>query len=116
MTDNSELIKKAVEYADGFDITEGQFTFPSGHYFNISPAFTGGEPQIKGWMLDALAAQLVRQIDATEHWFESRDDGEAVIWHRDGSGKVTKASEPFDRTMNTLTACVEFYEGQDNDR
>jgi hypothetical protein len=94
---DQDYIKAAVELADGWDmvgpqiIGEGAITLT----------------RTNQMILDALAAHLVRQVDATHYLFESRNDGEAIVCNCDGSGKITKASEPYDRTRNTIKAIVD---------
>jgi hypothetical protein len=107
----SDLIRKAVELADGFDITENQLTFPSGHYFTVN-----SEIDIKDWMMDCVAAQLVRQVDALPH--DENDNENAMVELDFGevrvynfnipppAANVTKC-EGDDRTLNTIKAIVE---------
>ena len=112
----TDYIKAGVELADGWSYrsnkcqllsdrskpgsfwikADGPPKHPGCHIDNAFPVY-----------IDALAAQLVRQVDATDNWFESLDDGEAIVWNRDGSGKIAKASEPNGRTMNTIKAIVD---------
>lgn len=75
-------------------------------------------------LLDALAAQLVRQVDAMngfdfeerfkdgQYAFSSDEYGTAKVWAKDSGlswGRITKANDD-DRTMNTLKAIDDFYQ------
>lgn len=106
MTDK-DIIRKAVELADGWCWNwDGAFNADISNQM----IFGRGAVDPQQWALDALAAQLVRQVDALhDGWlFESYEDRATVIrfdlcgmprqkWHESGT----------DRTMNTLRAIVE---------
>ena len=99
---------KAIRLADGFDLTEDQLTFPSGHYFTVKSA-----DHIVPWMLDALAAQLVRQVDALEVYGLWVTDEGVTVWSESedtpyGPARTFAAQiEGDDRTMNTIKAIVD---------
>lgn len=87
MTDQ-EIIRKAVELLDG------------DHYF----------PTDTQWGLDALAAQLVRQVDALDRYaFGSDEAGWASVWDEMPSNfeRIAIVDEDVDRTMNTLKCIVD---------
>jgi len=108
MTDE-EYIRRAVELADGFE-------WDDEHHIAQLPdewiAFDGNSlPQ---YFLDALAAQLVRQVDdisgETTFFFTSQYDG-VYLWAGDynaeaGRRDVFKAASQ-DRTANTIKAIVD---------
>ena len=106
----SDLIRKAVELADGFEWDDNTLT---GNFFIGFPlsAAERRHQLRQHWReaddtvaLDALAAQLVRQVDALE-W-------DTIIW-RNGTGIYDRLLEAQthingpDRTMNTIKAIVE---------
>lgn len=97
----TDYIRKAVELADGFDLTENQLTFPSGHYFTVD-----SEMDIRDWMMDCVAAQLVRQVDALgagyECWWLDADTCLVLI-----PGQETVKVVGANRTMNTIKAIVD---------
>ena len=100
-----DYIRKAMELADGFDLTEDQLTLPSGHYFMVCC-----NDVIRPWMLDALAAQLVRQVDALdEYWFDNDKYCGSVVDSLGSSVGFSESptDEPYDRTMNTIKAIVD---------
>ena len=107
MTDE-EIIRRAVELApDCFAIKpwhDGVFRFVM-YAPGWDPVvnFTDDLNDLPQWFLDALAAQLVRQVDAIHP--EMLD-----IWYdmtRIRTGKERFFAEGKDRTMNTLRAIVE---------
>ncbi len=93
-----EYIRKAVELADGFQLTgDGKhFSLPHGNYL---PAIKNCPQQY----LDALAAQLVRQVDATNYEVRMQACATTIFyggkefWQLGGKG----------RTMNTIKAIVD---------
>ncbi len=88
MTDE-KYIRKAVELAYGWDLSD------------LNDEFWSGRRQM---MLDALAAQLVRQVDALgSPRVAVFTDGGAMV---DGSGAYAKC-RGLDRTMNTIMAIVD---------
>ena len=86
----NDYIKKAVELADGFS-------------FNDKDAYFSTDELGCMW-LDALAAQLVRQVDAL---------GTVTLNIYDRGTEVGKSGQPWatgiahDRTMNTIKAIVD---------
>ena len=97
-----EIIRKAVGYADGWRLNKtGQVTSNGGYFGHIE------DQEI----LDALATQLRRQINAME-------DCEVVVDKRHVTAyKIATPIQAFgpDETENSLRACVEFYEDKDDD-
>ena len=107
----NELIRKAAELAGWLEVDE------EGPYLQIpAQPFSAYLDEIKApcyeYLLDALAAQLVRQVDALDGYsFESSFDGLTWIISNDlefrSSGSVLVEIEGPDRTMNTIKAIVE---------
>ena len=107
MTDE-EYIRKAVELAHGrweiSDLTGNAFVPP---FYNSSyPLNT-----LEQWHLDALAAQLVRQVDALAEQIHEVDISKGEVWvgtcdSYDGIKGIAKVRGP-DRTMNTIKAIVD---------
>lgn len=97
MTDN-EYIRKAVELADGWEVTDtGDIISPIAAYV--------GEPMHQCF-LDALAAQLVRQVDALPEPIRVLADRSCEC----GAGRsftVVGTRHSNDRTMNTIKAIVD---------
>ncbi len=101
----NDYIRKAVELADGFDIV----TEKDGTLRIDTPLFAGYPcpvPHPPQMVLDALAAQLVRQVDAL-------DFPVMVIASRDATS-IVEPDETFyspsqneGRTMNTIKAIVD---------
>ena len=95
MTDE-DYIKQAIELADGWSISEGRFFVPP--FFNLSTE------QLQQSDLDALAAQLVRQVDALGYV-------EILIFACGTevrlSGQEHVARIASGRTMNTIKAIVD---------
>ena len=110
MTD-LKLITKAVELSDGFGFNNktvgGQlvYRYPTGTIVVHSPS---GFPV---WFFDALAAQLVRQVDAldTPDTVEITHDSVWVGYRskNNESWKRTRRTKSRDRTMNTIKAIVD---------
>ena len=104
MTDE-EYIRKAVELADGWEWCDGGFEDD-----NIIESLSGyrgsiiATPELK----DALAAQLVRQVDALEtHRVESHAASVMVYeTHYPVNHAIAVRHGP-DRTMNTIKAIVD---------
>lgn len=95
----TDLIKRAVELADGWSVHGGWGTTALQEHTNQKA-------------LDALAAQLVRQVDATDnYWVQSDDEQVAVLpkWCDPDTHDTPDAffEEGPDRTMNTIKAIVE---------
>ena len=100
MNDNA-YIKKAVELADGWEY--GSIYEPPFAAFDIPI------DEWEQWKLDALAAQLVRQVDATDRYsFFSHRDCATVTEYVDGyPNEKGGAIKRDDRTMNTIKAIVD---------
>ena len=95
---DEEIIRKAVELAEGFS---------NGRGFVIYRSRPMGCPVDNQEMLDALAAQLVRQVDAHESaWIDISSNGCCRIFCGDGDKEMATQLGP-DRTMNTLRVIVE---------
>lgn len=95
----TDTIKKAVSLADGWDLTEGQLTAPDGSWTYVQVS------QIPQHYLDALAAQLTRQVDAAGAYITT------YIGRTDVHSTVTQdqlaSVRGDDRAMNTINAIVE---------
>ncbi len=104
-------IRKAVELADGFDYYEQSrqivLTYGPSEYDFIS-TFT---EDLDRWFLDALAAQLVRQVDAIDSISLDNKGGEfpeIIVWNfRPGKNRMAASQRGPDRTMNTIKAIVD---------
>ena len=98
---DKNILKKAVELADGWGLTHDGFVF--------GPQIVGTHVDRMGQPAkDALAAQLVRQVDALpcgelEVWVRRN-----IAWveHEDGSRPISRY-DGIDRTENTITVVVE---------
>ncbi len=110
----SDLIRKAVELADGWELDVS----PDGHTYDFIKMPAESKWSGLGWArstyqptLDALAAQLVRQVDAhPKYYVMSETMGRcAVVVYRNGNfiPHILAEQEGQDRTMNTITAIVE---------
>ena len=103
---DEDYIKKAVELADRWFVTDANIVKATG----ISP-FHIGSTHFAQATIDALAAQLVRQVDAIEapkhpdrpSAFYSTPH-ECQVWMR---GKVASVKTADDRTMNTIKAIID---------
>ena len=122
---NEEYIRKAVELADGWFIAKnGAITLPQPKdaYIDWPLLYLSDFPTLKpqvvlNWvLLDALAAQLVRQVLAKGIPFEITHDvdkwGVALMEGYDvyvghPIDYVLECAKDSDRTMNTLKAIVE---------
>jgi hypothetical protein len=99
---DEDYIRKAVELADGWGLV-----IQKGDAFAIFPPNTRPIQCHFRFVRDALAAQLVRQVDATQYEVciapsytevgDFSEDGEECLAVEDGS----------DRTMNTIKAIVD---------
>lgn len=95
----NDYIRKAVELADGFRwLNRDQVEVPDLNNVVLRPF----EQQ---WFLDALAAQLVRQVDALDDIRCDVDSRYSEVW---GNGQQTLGKHiSDDRTMNTIKAIVD---------
>ncbi len=118
MPPDQDYIRKAVELADGWEVNgadekwaNGPFTFD----FQIDPA---DRPHVgvEQWHLDALAAQLMRQVDVLDGYFvtvgNEMEASRVVIYgpkFRAWCGHVIDGGDVNgpDRTMNTIKAIVD---------
>ena len=106
--DDSQYIFKAVELADAFvPIGPEQWSITGADNFSIAQSSITDGPE--KWFLDALAAQLVRQVDALGANVRVSKDKTTIFpsvkadpyWQN-----ITKLKGP-DRTMNTIKAIVD---------
>ncbi len=100
---DSEHIRKAVELADGWTMASSSVVQPPTKHLAMSIH----NPST--WILDALAAQLVRQVDALDSnliAFGSASTGQAMVYRDALAGDVVIVDEG-DRTMNTIKAIIE---------
>ena len=108
---NEELIRKAVKLANGWEWNSG-FVHVCLHPVNGSYEFlfNAYEGLPEQWHLDALAAQLVRQVDELESCIAVYiEPGVAKVGELVTEGfliNVTHSRGP-DRTINTIRAIVE---------
>lgn len=93
----TDYICDGIRLADGWDLTEGQLTLPGGKFTYVT------KDDFPQYYKDAIAAQLVRQVDALggEVWFRNR---EQVFVFKDG--EQARGTDP-DRTMNTIRVIVD---------
>ena len=102
MKTEQDYIRKAVQLADGWHVTTGteQFMIIGGGFSHQPPTQS---------MLDALAAQLVRQVDAlADYWVQSTWE-RVYVMQIDETGDlgVMKRCRNSDRTMSTIKAIVD---------
>ena len=107
----TDYIKRAVELADGWNWLDGKGKWAIWAPWNDALLAYSAEHIESQWVLDALAAQLVRQVDAIEN-FE-------LLIRRDVTQLINVYSEAFEmdemieysgghgRTMNTIRAIVD---------
>ena len=112
MRTDQVYIRKAVELSDGFKWYEITTLDPTDHsWIKLPEAFGWTEPLWFKWneqsALDALAAQLVRQIDAHPDGFWSCGPTGTTISNSDGRCIGYTFSKGEDRTMNTIKAIVD---------
>jgi len=104
----SDLIRKAVELADGWDTGSVQKDWVLCPYdWTSKPIF-----KIHQGELDALAAQLVRQVDINDpnigdYTVTTFVDHSVVEHWQFGVSQIVGYAESPDRTMNTIKAIVE---------
>ncbi len=95
---DQDYIRKAVELADGWRNGPGPAVVQAPR---MELCTLGSMPQ--GY-LDALAAQLVRQVDAIEVGIITTELGSIHIW---GDHTMIAQSTQDDRTMNAIIAIVD---------
>ena len=95
----TNYIKKAVELADGWSITSDDC---------VTTTEFGGlaHPTESRILLDALAAQLVRQVDLHHEVWTSPNKSTICSALVDGGNRIAGHSGS-DRTMNTIKAIVD---------
>ena len=103
MTNPDTVIRRAVELADGWFITEGS----SIEYVWCSPIIICGKMSDRH-VKDALAAQLVRQVDATPH--VTLDESQTRCFMRVNDNRVGEIIRGRDRSINRIRCIVEFAE------
>ena len=114
---DQDLIRRCVERAEGFDFhidPEGWLWVQADDIRPSSTLTTHFWPydEAPQAFYDALAAQLVRQVDAMEDYQVTTGmTFSSVLYY--GTVEETTATG-FDRTINTLRAIDEFYEGRDD--
>jgi hypothetical protein len=103
----TDYLRKAVELADGWRYKDGYIIVGERYYITINKKAFPVETTIG---LDALAAQLVRQVDALDQFFVDSDRwGTVKVWAQNsglGMGRIAKEKETA-RTMNTIKAIVD---------
>ena len=109
---SKEMIRKAVELADGFhNGSDAEGDYVEMDQTPLSLYLDGWSEENDQWFLDALAAQLVRQVDAlghmsfmsmpttvSIHFLDAGESPESIMYH-DADCK--------DRTMNTIKAIID---------
>lgn len=113
---DKQIIQAAVELADGWSLVHIYDGEDWGQEFGDNSGVPTQQVLIQDphkfqSSLDALAAQLVRQVDALDrgafHCEPTRGIVCEVTKHYPFSHKTTEVAEGPDRTMNTLRAIVE---------
>ena len=100
---DQDYIRKAVELADGWIVEADK----DNRVWVSGPRFSGTIGALTQPDLDTLAAQLVRQVDATEHTVIVHDDWtDFATWQGDAYGCFVATKGP-DRTMNTIKIIVD---------
>jgi len=94
-----KVIRKAVELADGWNMDE--MAIVTHHVGDFS--FIDDPAQ---WQLDALAAQLVRQVDSTDYAYVVEYKKESAVFYHLYDQKSPARSCGPDRTMNTIRAIL----------
>ncbi len=96
-----DYIRKAVELADGWEVGTKGVTLPNGRSRLFDDPLLGAMSLEQYW-LDALAAQLVRQVDAAGWCFVITQEISEIL-----AGEKTHFHEGPDRTLNTIKAIVD---------
>jgi len=103
-------ISKGIKLADEWDLTEGQLTLPGGRFTYLTTESGVEKIDVPQYILDALAAQLVRQVDAMDDLSVITESGCSLVHdvsRRDGYSVGMANHEGPDRTMNTIKAIVD---------
>ena len=104
-----DYIRKAVELADGW---EWNWSRPFCNKVDCKYSLVPANQPMEQWQLDALAAQLVRQVESLPIG-EFPDDApsavyqtphEVQVWHKK---RIVAIAAKDDRTMNTIRAIVD---------
>lgn len=109
---DEEYIRKAVELAEGWffdNDLNGQLRLygieldpaPFADYSHVTETF------LSVAILDALAAQLVRQVDATEDYWVRVDEDRSYVFVNSYRPQVASRERGLCRTMNTIKAIVD---------
>ena len=111
MNDN-DYIKKAVQLADGWTLEslgkeDPQHISAYGCYLGHLVNTESRNPGFRNLALDALTAQLVRQVDALERWIVDDTSEFTDILDDYNRGQSICVHEGPDRTMNTIKAIVD---------
>jgi len=107
----TDIIRKAVEYAEGWGLSVLKKNGPPEifYYKNQNGYWHLDHPPQAA--KDALAAQLVRQIDAMNYEIIS-SEGHCAVYDQEHQVNTLEVNSSYDRTDNTLNACVEFYDNE----
>ena len=93
---NKDILRKAVELADGFTLIDSDVELNNEWYINL---------KLPQFVLDALAAQLVRQVDALNNaWVAVSASGVCKVSTNHNLATIRGEGG---RTENTITAIVE---------
>ena len=95
---DQDYIRKAVELADGWSISQKDILTTAHH------GYFGNIEDIE--ILDALAAQLVRQVDALDDPWVTEYPRKSIIYSDSLCQHIAEVKGP-DRTMNTIKAIVD---------
>lgn len=105
------VVHQAIELADGWSFeqsTRGSRVWVESidYAYYVEKASLDVLPHV---LMDALAAQLVRQLDETIFRFESVEDGRAWVWPPSDAtqGSSYDCGAYADRTINTLVAIID---------
>jgi len=104
---DQDYIRTAVELADGWEIIGNDVVFSDG-WLAHEPRFLNYS--LPEWAKDALAAQLVKQVDALDDfWVDSDNYGTAKVWIGDLDGPKSRIAKSNDdnRSMNTIKVIVD---------
>ena len=99
-----DYIKAAIEMADGFSVMT---PFDDGVEYLMHESHGTSKATPEQWFLDALAAQLVRQVDALDRFSIIIYEEETLIGDVMRIENIARGYSPDDRTMNTITAIVD---------
>ena len=99
-----DYIRKAVDLLGWAINGTAFFMAPWSLHIGISTAFTN----VEQWELDAIAAELVRQVDALpDHAIPMASHTTTVDYYPDDGPVNLGAASGFGRTMNTIRAIID---------